>query len=118
MWFGGPLDDALLNVQDLLEEVEAVAYELSADEEVEAAATMTRTLSAPLVLVHAERKQMGGSVIAPGALISMLQNGFGVWIIGGSNLDQLQYIFMGISLEIALHGSLWVRSLSIHMPFL
>jgi hypothetical protein len=55
MWFGGPLDDALLNVQDLLEEVEA-------------AARMTRTLSAPLVLV----------LIAPGALISMLQNGFGV----------------------------------------
>jgi hypothetical protein len=55
MWFGGPLDDALLNVQDLLEEVEA-------------AARMTRTLSTPLVLV----------LIAPGALISMLQNGFGV----------------------------------------
>jgi hypothetical protein len=51
MMFGGdavqaPLDDVLLlGVQDLLEEVEAVASELITNKEVEATARMARTLS-------------------------------------------------------------------------
>jgi hypothetical protein len=56
MRFGGdavqaPLDDVLLlGVQDLLEEVEAVASELITNKEVEATARMARTLSTLLSL--------------------------------------------------------------------
>jgi hypothetical protein len=64
MRFEGPLDDVLLGM-DLFEEVEAAAYELGTNEEVEATARMAKTLLAPLVLVNAERNKWVSQLSCP-----------------------------------------------------
>jgi hypothetical protein len=64
MRFEGPLDDVLVGM-DLFEEVEATAYELGTNEEVEATTRMAKTLSAPLVLVNAERNKWVSQLSCP-----------------------------------------------------